>query len=71
MPLDSNHSKLVKRRVAQLFFNNALEESCGRVIEETLRLQIVRLIAAGFSASLVIAVAACGHVNFKNEIKEC
>lgn len=57
LPFESAHSKTLKRAIASLTLESALQKSCVRKMQESFNNQIRRLHSAGFPGTIVVAVA--------------
>ena len=57
LPYSSAHSKLVKRSIIKLCFNNALLKSCPHFIHKSFSDQVTRLSDAGYPLHVLTAVA--------------
>lgn len=67
LPYQSADTKLVKGAIAESCLGNALKKSCLHLIEESFRVQINRLVAAGYPKEIIMAVAEVMHRKIRKE----
>lgn len=63
----SNRSKLVKRSITKMCFNNALDKSCRHLVPSSFNEQVSRLLKSGCPTDMLVSVAE-GALRRKNTV---